>query len=257
MNFHNEPLKLIKTLKVKEPWHVFAIGDVHGEFEKLKKLMDMINARIDRFGSEEEKKDVVLIFLGDYVDRGPQSKEVVSHIMNMEHERRIIVLKGNHEEMACDMPGLWLGNGGRKALESYYGSYSLPEKQRLPEDVIEYFRTLLYGVRVGKFVFVHAGVNPRKKLRDNTSEDVTWIRGPFLNYEEPFGDKNDPVFVVHGHTPVPHDDTNEYHKADRNWKPVRRENRLNLDTGACFGGPLSVAYINSLDGLVETFGTND
>jgi serine/threonine protein phosphatase 1 len=142
---------------------------------------------------------------------------------------RFVCLRGNHEEMlirAADKYRsdrdlmTWWGNGGERTLESY----GVDDPSDLPAKHLEWMRSLPLQTGDTHRLFVHAGVRPGVALSSQTVEDLLWIREPFLSSEEDHG-----VLVVHGHTPT------------RLRKPELRSNRLNIDTGACFGGPLTAA----------------
>jgi serine/threonine protein phosphatase 1 len=198
----------------------FAIGDVHGCREKLVSLiehcLEFAQGRPPRF-----------VCLGDYVDRGPDSAGVVAFLMERQRIEpgRFICLRGNHDDMlvtAVDGDGEahWLTQGGLMTLMSYGADRALD----LPDDHVDWFRHLPLLHRDDLRVYVHAGLIPGLPLKQQPAEALMWIREPFLEYGADHG-----FLVVHGHTPV----------ASR--RPDLRANRLNMDTGAVFGGPLSAA----------------
>ncbi len=114
----------------------------------------------------------------------------------------------------------WWGNGGEQTLESY----GVDDPGELPPEHIDWLRSLPLQASDPYRLFVHAGIRPGVALTSQSAEDLLWMREPFLSSEEDYG-----VLVVHGHTPT------------RSRKPDLRPNRLNIDTGACFGGPLTAA----------------
>jgi serine/threonine protein phosphatase 1 len=202
----------------------YAIGDIHGSLDKLKSLIAA--CRQDAAGRE-----MILVFIGDYIDRGPESAGVVRFVLSLQQEmrERIITLKGNHEAWALaildgEMPlGPWLLNGGAATLESY----GVGDVEDLPRAHLDWMRSLQLTYDDGRRFFVHAGVDPQRPLGAQEESVLLWIREPFLDDERDYG-----RLVVHGHTPLPAG------------KPDLRHNRLNLDTAAVFGGPLTAAVFD-------------
>lgn len=205
----------------------FAIGDIHGCFGKLKSLL----AACDAFRG---KRSARFVFLGDYIDRGPQSKEVLDFLIKGGGERHsdFVCLRGNHEEMLIRAASkdrsdrdlmTWWGNGGEATLESY----GVDDPSDLPVEHLAWLRSLPLETSDHHRIFVHAGIRPSISLSSQSAEDLLWIREPFLSSEEDHG-----ILVVHGHTPT------------RTQKPDLRPNRVNIDTGACFGGPLTAAVFS-------------
>lgn len=199
-----------------------AIGDIHGCSQKLAALL----LWVIRTGKFEGAK---FVFLGDYIDRGPKSKEVVEKLMALQRElpESVVCLRGNHEQMllnaiAADRSDrdlmTWIGNGGEQTLLSY----DCEDPSDLPEEHLHWFRSLPLTTHDAMRFFVHAGVRPDIPLEQQSEDDLLWIREPFLSSDKRFG-----LLVVHGHTVVKAADL--------------RKNRLNLDTGACFGGRLTAA----------------
>jgi serine/threonine protein phosphatase 1 len=199
----------------------YAIGDVHGCMDKLAEL-------VRRCDNDAAGRSMRYVFLGDYVDRGPDSRSAVQFLMDLQRSRadRDIFLKGNHEDLmvaAADSDFFeerWLANGGVQTLESY----GLNSADQLPEDHVNWLRRLPLSFDDGRRFFVHAGVHPDRPLDRQDEDDLLWIRKPFLSSEKDYG-----RLIVHGHTPL------------GNEQPDLRANRLNLDTGAVFGGPLTAA----------------
>lgn len=198
----------------------YAVGDIHGCLDKLKSL---IGACRQHAGDEE----MLLVFLGDYVDRGPDSAGVVRYILSLQADapQRVVALKGNHEAWVLSVLNgeparTWLRNGGTATLASYGAS----NVGGLPAADLNWMRSLPLTYDDGRRLFVHAGVDPRKPLDAQDEVDLLWIREPFLHDERDFG-----RLIVHGHTPL------------ETAKPDLRPNRLNLDTAAVFGGPLTAA----------------
>lgn len=205
----------------------FAIGDIHGCLGKLKSLL----TACDAFSDGQSAR---FIFIGDYIDRGPQSREVIDLLIEggRSRDRGFVSLRGNHEEMllrAADKHRsdrdlvTWWGNGGEATLESY----GVDDPSDLPAEHLDWMRSLPLQSSDPHRLFVHAGIRPGIALSSQSAEDLLWIREPFLSSAEDHG-----AFVVHGHTPTP------------TRKPDLRPNRVNIDTGACFGGPLTAAVFS-------------
>jgi serine/threonine protein phosphatase 1 len=217
----------------------YAIGDIHGHLDKLRAAHDLVEA--DR--AREGTRDAPLIHVGDLVDRGPDSAGVVGYLRGLtQADPGTIVLKGNHDSMFLEFlrtrPGRWSeirylhpNIGGRATL----ASYGLPEtgspralhdkaQDSVPEEDRAFLDTLPLSHRAGECLFVHAGIQPGVPLEDQDPTDLMWIRDTFL-----FDTRDHGVLVVHGHTPVA---TVEHHG-----------NRLAIDTGAGWDGPVSAVVI--------------
>ena len=210
---------------------IYAIGDVHGRFD----LLETMAAKIADDLSASPAERTLEIFIGDYIDRGPQSREVVEWLiatLPLANER--ICLLGNHEDLLlqalADPDGLanWLFNGGDATLASY-GVTRLPASLKamwdacagaIPPRHQAFLGDLPRTVEFGSYLFVHAGVDPSRPLNDQDPQDLVWIREPFLSAKVDFG-----RIIVHGHTPVVEVDI--------------RKNRINIDTGAVFTGHLT------------------
>lgn len=223
---------------------IYAIGDIHGQLAMLENALD----RIERDGGRNAR----IVFLGDYVDRGPDSRGVIDLLMQGQAEgRNWICLKGNHDRLfewfvappeprqdAHLLVGYhWFHEniGGLETAQSY--GVDVPERIRqkelaaefraaLPDGHLDFLQGLQLSHReMGKF-FVHAGVRPGVPLAEQDEEDLLWIRQEFLKDTRDHG-----ALIVHGHTPV---------KA-----PELKPNRLNLDTGAGYGRPMSIAVFEA------------
>lgn len=197
-----------------------AIGDVHGCAEELKILLHQLP--LDH--------DTTLIFLGDYVDRGPDSKGVIDTVLNVSELYKVIALKGNHEWMFEEYlrkpkdpiaSSNFILNGGSATLASYSDDgmkYVIPSAHRA------FLDSLLIYHSTEKYFYVHAGVPPgfgfTEPVDQKTQHQMLWIRSSFLDCEEPWA-----KIVVHGHTPVKAPEVLPY--------------RINLDTGCCFGRSLT------------------
>jgi serine/threonine protein phosphatase 1 len=218
---------------------IYAVGDVHGCNFVLQHLVALIDAHLMTFPSRRP----ILVFLGDYVDRGPDSRQVIDQLISLRQHREAIFLKGNHETYLLEFlerPTIltkWIHFGGLDTLRSY-GLNSAnnfdPEEQeslasalRVALDATGHLQ-FLDGLQTSfvceDFFFVHAGVRPGIPLDRQSEEDLLWIREDFLHYDGDFG-----KIVVHGHTPVP--------------QPEVRSNRINIDTGAYATGRLTCLVI--------------
>jgi serine/threonine protein phosphatase 1 len=218
------------------PGHrVYAVGDVHGCLDRLITVHDQIAEDL----SARPVDAPVLVHLGDYVDRGPDSAGVVARLAAGSRlpEAPTVNLMGNHEHMMlaalasgdAETTGLWLANGGADSLLSWNVPHSAQPKEwpsYLPTQHLMFLRDLAMWHQVGGYLFVHAGIRPGIPLDRQNRHDLMWIREPFLSYAEPFG----PV-VVHGHTP--------------RQEPVVRPNRIGIDTGAVMGGVLTCVVLEA------------
>lgn len=207
---------------------IYAVGDVHGCADRLGLLHDQIAADARARPAEH----VVLIHLGDYVDRGEDSAGVLERLLAPcpVPGAEVVNLLGNHEVMmldACDPRApdgaldFWLENGGAETLASYHAHPGDPAPwEAIPREHLALLRGCSLRWAAGDYLFVHAGVRPGIPLERQDPFDLLWIREPFLSFE---GDL--PLVVVHGHTPAA--------------VPAVRPHRIGIDTGACFGGDLT------------------
>ena len=184
----------------------------------------------------------IVVFLGDYIDRGPASREVLDLLLGYERTKEVVFLKGNHETYVhrfLSEPTVldeWRLCGGLETLVSYGLKPSInpdvPEQTQLakefaktiPKRHLKFLESLNLSFSCGDFLFVHAGIRPGVPLRKQREEDLLWIREEFLSCEQQFE-----KFVVHGHTPVA--------------MPDIRSNRINIDTGAFATGRLTCIVI--------------
>lgn len=207
---------------------VYAIGDIHGCLGQLLALHEMIAADLAARPIEAP----LLLHIGDYVDRGPDTAGVIERLR---HGPPIVGvptvnLKGNHEQTMIEaLAGEraagtdWLFHGGKPALESYGIDPDGPRDvwaSTIPASHRAFLNQLTLMHREGGYVFAHAGIRPGVPLEEQTQDDLLRIRQPFLFTDQDLG-----VIVVHGHTPTS--------------APVVRRNRIGIDTGAVFGGKLT------------------
>ena len=233
-----EPVRRNVVKFITRPAHVYAIGDVHGCLRELRRLEGMIAEHL----SDREGESLV-IYLGDYVDRGPSSAGVLDHLLGRSHgpwER--IFLGGNHEAMMLDFLGkpahdhAWLKYGGMETLQSYgldgtslFGGGHKLATQKLvtciPEQHSTFLRERPACVAMDGFVFAHAGLRPGVAVEEQSPDDLVWLRLPENAYPspQPFGT------VVHGHTPAP--------------APLVEPHRICVDTGAYATGILTAVYL--------------
>lgn len=221
----------------------YAIGDVHGRLDLLDALLEKIEA--DAAARSEAR--TFIVFLGDLVDRGPDSRGVVERLSTYRPEfAKPVFLAGNHEEFFLDVldgdvdgVGNWLTYGGRETAASYGISEgwllnASPQAivselyRRVPEAHREFVRGFGDSFRFGDYLFVHAGIRPGVALEDQSRRDMRWIREAFLDDRSDHG-----VVVVHGHTIV--DQVEERH------------NRIGIDTGAYGSGVLTALAIEGTE----------
>jgi serine/threonine protein phosphatase 1 len=201
----------------------YAVGDIHGCHGKLVRLLTHCERHADG-------KPLRFVLVGDYIDRGPRSRAVVADLMAAQHAApdRFTCLRGNHEDLLLSAVARgdsvnWLLNGGGATLQSY----GVDDVSQLPREHIAWFRSLPLYHDDGRRFFVHAGIAPGVPLDRQPEEAMLWIREKFLADRRDHG-----RFIVHGHTPLV------------SGEPDLKPNRLNLDTGACFGGVLSAAVFD-------------
>jgi serine/threonine protein phosphatase 1 len=200
---------------------IFAIGDIHGCFLKLARLMEKI-----KLNSEKD----ILVFLGDYIDRGDQSKEVVDYLVRLRSRQpSTVFLLGNHEQMLQEFLGgeninPFLVNGGKKTLDSYFGDNRLYSSQDprtiFPPEHLRFFNSLSPHYETENYIFVHAGLREGIPLGSQDLFDLLWIREDFYFSKFDFGKT-----VIFGHTPFQ--------------KPFIYKNKIGIDTGAAYGNKLT------------------
>ncbi len=218
---------------------IYAVGDIHGRKDLLDRLLGLIAAD-SRLSAAGRK---LVVFLGDYIDRGPDSRAVIETVAAGPPAGpdwlgfRWVALAGNHEAMMLrfledlDVAAAWFSgsNGGLSTLQSYIGELPQPSGLKTLQAALLHalppsHRAFLSGLPLsheeGGYFFVHAGVRPGIPLQHQQRQDLQWIRGEFLGSNADFG-----KMVVHGHTITP--------------QPEIRANRIGIDTGAFFTGRLT------------------
>lgn len=213
----------------------YAIGDIHGRIDLLERLLALIERDARGFSGAGR-----LIFLGDYVDRGPDSAAVIERLAHGPLPAlEPLFLKGNHEDMLCrflespDIGPGWFINGGLATMKSYARLAGDPWQTgggpaavgrrfagQLPPGHRAFFDGLRHFHRLGDYLFVHAGIRPNVAIEQQSPYDLMWIREEFLDHQASFG----PV-VVHGHT--------------IRGAPEVKFNRIGIDTGAWLSGELT------------------
>jgi serine/threonine protein phosphatase 1 len=215
---------------------IYAVGDIHGRLDLLTALTERILAD----AAQHQASRKVVVYLGDYIDRGDQSRQVIEHLL---HETlpgfERVHLKGNHEDIMlrfladASVGPNWLTYGGMETLESYGidppaprdGAAEMERARRalaavLPSEHLAFLRALPLAHEEGGYFFVHAGIRPGVPLDQQTEMDMLWIRDEFLRSDAAFG-----RVVVHGHSIAP--------------EPEIRRNRIGIDTGAFHSGHLT------------------
>jgi serine/threonine protein phosphatase 1 len=224
-------------LKLKR---ILAISDIHGFYNEFKELLSLAkyNASSDQ-----------LILLGDYVDRGPNSREVVLLVKELAEKDGAIVLKGNHDQMFCDWldnPSMhedqFFRNGGICTIESFLRGENVSAissdeirdtLKKLYKEELQFLSGLPYYYEMDQFIFVHAGINPVHTDWKNTGEsDLLWIRDPFLFADHPFHQT-----IVHGHTPT----IKLHNKPDIYYG----HNKIGIDGGCVLGYQLNCLEIQN------------
>lgn len=225
---------------------VYAVGDIHGRADLLAGAL----AELRRAAAEAKGRNLVVVFLGDYIDRGPSSREVLSRLISFRHEGvcETVFLRGNHEQVLLDLidgfedTGRWLDYGGQDTLRSY-GLERLPEglstnrcaltelvQRALPADHLAFLRETELHAKRGDYLFVHAGLRPDRLLEEQSTSDMLWYR--YYDDEAPVHAET----VVHGHSP---------HR-----RPILGRWRIGLDTEAYASGSLTMLR---LEGEDQTF----
>lgn len=227
------------TPRGKACTRAYAVGDIHGCLDLLETLL----ARIEADAAARPPRRTWIVFLGDLIDRGPDSARVVERLLHYRPEFATpVFLAGNHEEVLLRTIGGeseiladWLKFGGAECVESYGldadalkraepAAAAARIRERIPPAHVEFLESFADTFRFGDYLFVHAGIRPGVELEQQDQFDLRWIREPFLSDEEEHG-----VVVVHGHT--------------ISGRVDERRNRIGLDTGAYQSGVLTALGI--------------
>lgn len=221
-------------------YRAYVVGDVHGRLDLLEQLLGSIEADISKRPSEK----TLLVFLGDLIDRGPNSAEVIERLRTYNAASvRTVFLLGNHEEVLlrvldgdAALITQWCWFGGRECLKNYgLDSDAIVQlddeaalraiRSVIPKEHVEFIGSFVDSCRFGDYLFVHAGIRPGVPIEEQAQSDLRWIREPFLMNDTDHG----PI-VVHGHTIS--DEVQE------------RPNRIGIDTGAYRTGVLTSLVID-------------
>jgi serine/threonine protein phosphatase 1 len=220
--------------RIPDDTRIYAIGDVHGRLDLLREMFSAIDDSLATHPIE----NAVQVLVGDYIDRGPNSRQVIDSLITRAKQHTMVYLKGNHESYAVQFladPSVlseWKQVGGMSTLVSYGLRPRTQDDPQTRQEIAAAFRTalpdshrrFLQSLRLtyscGDFFFTHAGVRPGIPLVEQREQDLLWIRDDFLLHEEDFG-----KIIVHGHTPAK--------------TPDIRSNRINIDTGAFATGRLT------------------
>ena len=232
-----------QTPRGKPGARAYAIGDVHGRLDLLERLLAKIDADI----AARPPKKTFIIFLGDLIDRGPDSAGVVERLRNYRPPgARVVFLAGNHEEVLLRMLAgetkilpSWLKFGGAECARSYGlepDSLRLIDEEaalqllqaKVPRAHREFIESFADTFRFGDYLFVHAGIRPGVGIEEQDRYDLRWIREPFLSDAKEHG-----VMVVHGHTIV--------------GRVEERPNRIAIDTGAYHSGVLTALAVEDAE----------
>jgi serine/threonine protein phosphatase 1 len=192
--------------------NIIAIGDIHGCCRSIEALLEKMSIY----------EDSQLVFIGDYIDRGPCSREVVDLMLELNEQRNCIFLRGNHEQMLLDALergrlNLWLHNGGETTLRSYGTD---PGEMEFPEEHIEFFRSTRLYYETPNYLFVHAGIPAHQTIKQSLEDpesyhEFLWTRDHINLIETPWEKK-----VIFGHTP--------------RTIPIERPNMIGIDTGCVY-----------------------
>ena len=236
---HPEELREPTVPMIPDDVRIYAVGDIHGRLDLLTTLHEALDEDMDLHPGAH----CVEVYLGDYVDRGPQSSGVIDALIERKRTREAVCLAGNHEAIALEALysqeafGRWLRMGGLETVLSYVRpSGGARDETRLwnewrsamTADHVTFLRHLEASFMCGDYVFVHAGLRPGVPIEDQERQDMLWIRREFLDYPHSFGH-----FVVHGHTPIA--------------APEVLSNRINIDTGAYATGHLTCLVLEGAD----------
>jgi len=204
---------------------IFVVGDIHGCFDKLCALMDKIPLN--------EKQDQ-LIFIGDYIDRGSSSFDVVKYLIDL--KKRVpgtIFIKGNHEDMLQNyLDGsdrfTYQLNGGQQTLDEYLNRSDNKDAFPIPSEHLDFINSLQLYYQTDDYIFVHAGLREKVPLKSQDKMDLLWIRDEFIHSDFNFGKR-----VIFGHTPFK--------------EPLLQANKIGIDTGAVYGNVLTCVQLPEME----------
>jgi len=241
--FNFSPRDASRTARGPRNQRAYVVGDIHGRLDLLDRLLASIHEDLERRPATK----TVLAFVGDLIDRGPQSAQVVERLRNYRHPGvRPVFILGNHEEvllriMAGDAELItkWCWFGGTQCLKSYgvdveelasvdNAAALAVVQEAIPASHVKFFESFVDSCRFGDYLFVHAGIRPGVELSGQLQSDLRWIREPFL-----FDDTDHGFVVVHGHT--------------ISEQVEERPNRIGIDTGAFRSGILTALAIENED----------
>ncbi|HEX5238303.1 MAG TPA: metallophosphoesterase family protein [Sphingomicrobium sp.] len=230
-------------------WRAYVVGDIHGRLDLLEAILSKIHRDLGR----RHARKTLLVFVGDLIDRGPNSAQVIERLRTYRREGvRPVFLLGNHEEVLLrilkgdsELISKWRWFGGSECLQSYgadpasltglSGEQALAVvRNAIPASHVEFLESFDDSLRFGDFLLVHAGIRPGIEIEQQRQTDLRWIREPFL-----FDDTDHGFVVVHGHTITQRVDV--------------RSNRIGIDTGAYRTGVLTALAIeNSRTWFLDT-----
>lgn len=237
------------AIKTSEPGlpdkqRLYCIGDIHGRYDLLQALHALILE-----DSKNYSHPVTVVYIGDYIDRGPQSKEVIDYLLSNPFPLfQSVYLMGNHEQVLLEFlfstnsqrAGAWFSFGGLSTLTSYgVQIQGIPHagvineirkefKQKIPNNHVQFFQQMKACYEKGGYYFAHAGVKPKVPLVRQKEQDLLWIREDFLENELFHG-----KIIVHGHSITK--------------EPVVRNNRIGIDTGAYHSGRLTCLVLEATE----------
>lgn len=220
-------------------FRLYIIGDIHGRSDLLERMINQIYRDL----VEHRAENCLFVTLGDYIDRGPDSRGVIERLAHNPFPSRYIALKGNHEELLqeflnnAQIGDQWRGLGGLETLHSYgvpvkklmrgkgFDEAAAALKAAMPKKHRAFLSALKPALTIGHYFLCHAGVRPGVPLGSQKLDDLLWIRSEFLNSTVDFG-----KIIIHGHSPVE--------------RPEIRSNRINIDTGAFATGRLTCLVLD-------------
>ena len=205
---------------------IFAVGDIHGCYEKLVELMKIL--------PWSKQNGDLLLFIGDYVDRGTRSRDVVEFLVKLQKNGGdFIFLKGNHEKMLLDYyvdhkdQMLYIANGGAETIASYVEGAIGRKAFELPKDHLQFLQSLKLYYETDEYIFVHAGLRDAVPLPDQSQEDLLWIREEFIYSLYDWNKR-----VVFGHTALE--------------TPFVSPGKIGIDTGAVYGNKLTAVELPAM-----------